>query len=138
MINNGPLYEREAEMAYARMADIERAAAWCREQHPHKLQFLADMRRILMAEERHLTVAGFPDAVRRGVVRRAAVLTLLTPSQALRLLECHLRATTADQRVWRAKTVEDLDRIAADARRRLVVNEVKAALSERAASARKR
>lgn len=107
----GLLYEREAELAFANQAEIEKAAEWCRTATPHKLPFLRDMWRLLTQESNHLAKFRLSEALRTGAVKRTPVLTLLTPSQALRLLECYRRATLDDPAIWKARDVREMDKI---------------------------
>jgi hypothetical protein len=108
------LYEIEADLAYSRQAEIEEAARWCKANYPHKFQFLNEIYLLLVAEERHFARLGLTQALASGAVKLSPVLALLTPSQALRLLECFKRAVADNPKVWRAKNIWDIDKIQAD------------------------
>ncbi len=122
------MWERDAEIAYGHLAEIETAAEWCRRNGPHRLEFLNQIRKILMDEEIHMARCGFGEAIRTGAVKRTGVLSLLSPSQALRLLECHLRAT-AD--MWGARSIDEMDKIKADRKRDAVVADIRRRLREK-------
>ncbi len=111
------LWERDAELAFSKMAEIELAAEWCRRKGPHKLEFLNKIRLILQAEEIQMNRLGLTEAIRIGAVKRTPTLSLLTPSQALRLLECYKRAVTNSPAIWKAKNIHEMSRIESDARR---------------------
>lgn len=99
------------------MDEIEKAAEWCRRNGPHKFEFLNQIRAVLQREEIQLARMGLGEAIRNGAVKRTPVLNTLTPSQALRLLECYRRAVVNTSDVWQAKSIEEMDKIQADTRR---------------------
>jgi hypothetical protein len=107
----------EAELAYAHVEAIIVAEEWCRTKGPHKLRFLNDIRQILMAEDRQMYRMRLSEAIRTGAVKRTHVLELLTPSQALRLLECHKRATSDNDKIWKARNLQEMLRIESRQRR---------------------
>lgn len=127
----GLLYEQEAEKAFERQAEIEEAAIWCKSYYPHKFEFLNVIRNLLIAEERQYARLGLSAALRTGVVKLQPVLAILTPSQALRLLESYKRAIADDPKIWRAKKIEEIEKLEADKRRDTVVAEVRAELARR-------
>lgn len=127
----GMLYERAAEEAYRRQDLIEEAAAWCKKNYPHKFEFLNALYFLLVAEERHFVKLGLSMALRSGAVKLQPVLAVLTPSQALRLLESYKRAIADDPKIWRTKKVEDMEKIESDQRRDKIVAEVKARLGHK-------
>lgn len=118
----GLQWERDAELAYSKSEQIEKAAEWCRRNGPHHLEFLNQMRKILIDEEVQMARMGLAEALRTGAVKRSSVLTLLSPSQALRLLECHLRATSG---MWGAKNIREMDDMAADRRRDATIADIR-------------
>lgn len=126
----GLLWERQAELAFSRMAEIEEAAKWCCKNGPHKLEFLNQMKKLLSEEEIHMTRMGLGDVLRLGIVKRTPVLTVLSPSQALRLLECHKRAMINTSRVWRAKSITDIDKLESDIRRDATIAEIRERLRQ--------
>lgn len=119
------LWEKEAELAYSKSDELEKAAEWCRRNGPHRLEFLNQMRKILLAEEIHFARNGLDEAIRTGAVKRTPVLIQLTPSQALRMWECWKRATLDDPRVWRAKGPEAIAKLEADIKRDQVIAEIR-------------
>lgn len=121
----GLLWERQAELAFSRMAEIEKAAEWCRRNGPHKLEFLNQMKKLLSAEEIQMARLGLGEALRLGTVKRTPVLTILSPSQALRLLECYKRAVTNTPSMWRARSIEDMDKLDSDTRRDTTIAEIR-------------
>ncbi len=121
----GLLWEQEAELAFSHNTEIEKAAEWCRRNGPHKLEFLNQMRKILQTEEIQMHRLGLTQATRTGAVKRTPVLTLLSPSQALRLLECYKRAITGLSAIWRAKDIREMDQIEADARRDATIAKIR-------------
>lgn len=127
----GLLFERDAELALTKQDEIEKAATWCRQNAPHKFQFLQDMFRLLIAEDAHMSRLGLAHAIRTGAVKRTPVLSILTPSQALRLLECYRRAFADDPDIWRARDIRQMDRIAAEKRCRATVEDIRRQLMER-------
>jgi hypothetical protein len=124
------LYEREAELAYRRQEEIEEAARWCKALYPHKFEFLNSIYLELVAEERQFARLGLTQAIASGAVKPSPVLTLLTPSQALRLLECYKRATANDPAMWRAKNIKEIDKLQADRRLSKTIAEIRMARSK--------
>lgn len=127
----GLLWEREAERAYSKMAEIEEAAEWCRRNGPHKFEFLNKLRAILLEEEIQMAKLGLNEAIRVGAVKRVPTLSLLTPSQALRLLECYKRATANSLAMWRAKDIDEMDKIESDQRRKTTIAKIREQLRQR-------
>ncbi len=121
----GLLWERQAELAFSRMAEIEKAAEWCRRNGPHKLEFLNQMKKLLSEEEIHMARMGLGEALRIGTVKRTPVLTTLSPSQALRLLECYKRAVANTPGMWRAKSIAEMDKLDSDTRRDATIAEIR-------------
>jgi len=115
----GFIYEKEAELAYKYLAEIEKAATWCKAKYPHRFQFLNEMRDLLVKEEKHL------NKFRLFNTNPQSVLTILTPSQALRLLEAYKRAVANDPKIWHAKRLEDILALEADKRRDAVILEIR-------------
>lgn len=125
------LYEKEAEEAFSREGEIEDAARWCKAKYPHRFQFLNEIYKLLTAEEQHLKKLGFGTSIKTGAVRLQPVLTILTPSQALRLLESFKRATANDRDIWKAKDIKKIEALESDKKRDEIVNKVKEALRKR-------
>lgn len=111
-----PLFEHEAELAYQRQDQIEAAAVWCKDNYPHEFEFLNSIYLELVAESRQYIKLGLGESVRSGVVKLSPVLALLSPSQALRLLESYKRAVANDPKMWRTKKLIDLEQLDADRR----------------------
>lgn len=127
----GLLWERDAELAYSYNDEIEKAAEWCRREGPHRLEFLNKLRQILVAEETQMARMGLGEAVRVGAVKRTPTLAILTPSQALRMLECYKRKMADTDKMWRAKNIHEMRLVEADARRDAVVHKVREQLQKR-------
>lgn len=127
----GLLWERQAELAYSRMAEIEKAAEWCRRNGPHKLEFLNQMKKLLSEEDIQMARLGLGEALRLGAVKRTPVLTVLSPSQALRLLECYKRAVTNTPRMWRAKSIDEMDKLDSDTRRDATIADIREQLRQK-------
>lgn len=101
-------YDRDASIAYAKQDEIELAAKWCKSVEYHKLDFLNHVRALLNAEEDQLRLAGYPLAYKTKAVKPLPVLTLLSPKQALRMLECYKRALMNDPEFWKARGLEEM------------------------------
>lgn len=125
------IWEREAELAFSRTTDIELAAEWCRKKGPHKLEFLNQIRQLLMAEDLQMARMGLSESIRRGTVKRTPTLSILTPSQALRLLECYKRSIHTNKAVWQAKNLAQIEKAEADIRRDSVIASIRRELKER-------
>ncbi len=125
------IYEREAELAFQRNDEIEKAALWCKKNYPHKFQFLDTIYRLLVEEERQYVRLGLINAVRNGTVKLQPTLSILTPSQALRLLESYKRATINDPKVWHTKNIIEIEKVEADNRRDAAVSEIRKSLEEK-------
>jgi hypothetical protein len=121
----GLLWERDAELAFSHNDEIEKAAEWCRRNGPHKFEFLNQLRKLLQAEESQMHRLGLTEAVRTGAIKRTPVLTILSPSQALRLLECYKRAVANSPKMWRAKDIHEMHQIEADARRDAIIARIR-------------
>lgn len=125
------MWEREAELAFARTAEIDIAAEWCRKKGPHKLEFLNQIRQILMAEDVQMARMGLSEAIRIGSVKSTPILSILTPSQALRLLECYKRSLHTSKAIWRTKNLAEIEKIEADIRRDDIIAKIRKELKER-------
>lgn len=129
----GLLYEREAELAYSKQDEIEAAAEWCKRRGPHKLAFLQSIRELLLAEEIQLIRMGFKESIRIGAIKKTPVLLLLTPSQAIRLLECYKRAILNTKEVWRAKDIHAIDDIERELKHKAFIDNCKEQIKQKIA-----
>ena len=127
------IYEKEAELAFERQQQIEEAAEWCKKNYPHKFQFLNEIYKLLVAEQQQMARLGFLDAFRAGHAKPSPVLLLLSPSQALRLLEAFKRATTNDVRMWQVKRFHQMEKVESDRRRDATVEKIRDELRRRKA-----
>jgi hypothetical protein len=130
-MDGGLIFEREAELAYKHEAEIEKAATWCKSNYPHKFKFLNDIYQLLVYEERQLAHMGMSQSLKSGAVKLQPILAILTPSQALRLLEAHRRSTTNGVGIWQTKRIEEMDRLEADRRRDTIVEDIRDQLRKR-------
>ncbi len=122
-------WEQEAELAFNKSTEIEEAGRWCRTGYPHRFEFLNQIWRLLVAEEHHFARLGLSTAARRKVIKHSPILAILSPSQALRLLECYKRAQLDTLAAWRAPSIKELERIEADHRRDQVIEQCRAKIS---------
>jgi hypothetical protein len=125
-MNNQLLSEREAEQAYAHQQEIEQAACWCKQNYPHKFNFLNEIHDLLIAEERHLRKFGLFSKTSKLL----PVLSILTPSQALRLLESFKRAVLDLPEAWHAKRLSDITAIERARAHKTLITELKQAMKD--------
>ena len=97
------IFERDAELCYQKHDEIEIAAQWCLEKHPHSMKFLDEVYVLLVKERESLAKFRLESALRTGAVKRRPLLAILSPSQALRLLKCHKRAMLNSPEAWKIK-----------------------------------